>query len=91
MQKRFPEIFNFSTEIETIREFLEFSQKAFNLNIKLSPPKDPVAFSSLLSSDSIVDIDVHLGDLQNECYIPRTGPADNRINWIRECQSRRMF
>jgi hypothetical protein len=75
MQNRFPEIFNFSTETEAIREFLEFSQKAFNLNIKLSPPKDPVAFSSLLSSDSIVDIDVdYFGDLQNECYIPRTGP-----------------
>jgi hypothetical protein len=75
MQKRFPEIFNFSTETEAIREFLEFSQKAFNLNIKLSPPKDPVAFSSLLSIDSIVDIDVdYFGDLQNECYIPRIGP-----------------
>ncbi|HXP48742.1 MAG TPA: hypothetical protein VN922_02245 [Bacteroidia bacterium] len=75
MQNRFPEIFNFSTEIEAIREFLEYSQKAFNLNIKLSPPKDPVAFSPLLSSDSIIDIDVdYFGDLQNECYIPRTGP-----------------
>ena len=51
MQNRFPEIFNFSTETEAIREFLEFSQKAFNLNIELSPEKDPVAFSSLLSSD----------------------------------------
>jgi len=59
MQNRFPEIFDFSTETEAIREFLEFSQKAFNLNIKLSPPKDPVAFSSLLSSDSIVDIELH--------------------------------
>jgi hypothetical protein len=48
------------------------------LNIKLSPPKDPVAFSSLLSSDSIVDIDAdYFGDLQNECYIPRTGPSDD--------------
>ena len=75
VQNRFPEIFNFSTETEAIREFLEFSKKALNLNIKLSPPKDPVAFSSLLSSDSIVDIDVdYFGDLQKECYIPRTGP-----------------
>ncbi|MGC2570224.1 MAG: hypothetical protein WA364_01840 [Candidatus Nitrosopolaris sp.] len=75
MQNRFPEIFDFSTETEAIREFLEFSKKAFNLNIKLSPPKDPVAFSSLLSSDSIVDIDVdYFGDLQNECYVPRIGP-----------------
>ena len=75
IQNRFPEIFDFSTETEAIREFLEFSKKAFNLNIKQSPPKDPVAFSSLLSSDSIVDIDVdYFGDLQNECYIPRIGP-----------------
>jgi hypothetical protein len=82
MQNRFPEIFNFSTETEAIREFLEFSQKAFNLNIKLSPPKDPVAFSSLLSSDSIVDIDVdYFGDLQNECYIPRTGPEAKLHNF----------
>jgi hypothetical protein len=28
MQKRFPEIFNFSTEIEAIREYLDFLQKA---------------------------------------------------------------
>ena len=82
MQNRFPEIFNFSTETEAIREFLEFSQKAFNLNIELSPPKDPVAFSSLLSSDSIVDIDVdYFGDLQNECYIPRTGPEAKLHNF----------
>jgi hypothetical protein len=75
VQKRFPEILNFSTDTEAIREFLEFSKKAFNLNIKLSPPKDPVAFSSLLSSDCIVDIDAdYFGDLQNECYIPRIGP-----------------
>ncbi len=45
------------------------------MNIKLSPPKDPVAFSSLLSNDSVVDIDVdYFGDLQSECYIPRIGP-----------------
>ncbi|MGB6595217.1 MAG: hypothetical protein WA323_02410 [Candidatus Nitrosopolaris sp.] len=76
MQNRFLDIFNFSTETEAFREFIEFSKKAFNLNIKLSPPKDPVAFSSLLSSDSIIDIDVdYFGDLQNECYIPRIGPG----------------
>jgi hypothetical protein len=84
MQNRFPEIFNFSTETEAFREFLEFSKKAFNLNIKLSPPQDPVAFSSLLSRDSIVDIDVdYFSDLQNECYIPRTGKLERTLRLIR--------
>jgi hypothetical protein len=65
-----------SVTAEDVSAFNSFWLKQLNISLVLSPPKDPVSLSDLVSDDTVIDLDAdYFADLQNECYIPRIGRA----------------